>query len=132
MSLIHFSPTEIVLSDQQCWEVLVFFFGGNAAVPVTALTSNDKSFAQAMLIEAIDKSYAMSWIEAVFREAMSLTPSIRNIIGALARHAVRTWLNEIPLEEIENQQIYISVKNTLTANWRSAWRIRIETEQNVY
>ncbi|HEU5115991.1 MAG TPA: hypothetical protein VFT74_04875, partial [Isosphaeraceae bacterium] len=70
MSLRKFSPSELALTQQQAWQTLVFFFGGNASSVPGWITDNDRSFAQALLVEAIDKSYAMSWMETIFRSSI--------------------------------------------------------------
>ena len=132
MGLKKFKSDELIFTDQEYWQILLFFFGGNSGISVNSLTENDKSFAQALLIEAIDKSYAMSWIECLFSEAMKLNPSVKGIIKKLAKKAVRDWLNEVPIDKLEEQTIYSSIKNSLTRNWRSPWEIRCLTEQNAY
>ena len=79
-TLQHFSGDEILLSNQQAWQVLLFFFGGNASMSPASLTENDRSFAEALFIEAIDASEAMGYIESIFRSAMKLKPEIKDIL----------------------------------------------------
>ena len=69
MALRKFDSSQLVLTHDEAWQVLVAFFGGNAGTVPGWLTENDRSFAQALLVEANDNSYAMSWIEEIFRSA---------------------------------------------------------------
>jgi hypothetical protein len=126
--LQHFSGDQIVLDNQEAWQILVFFFGGNASLSPASLTDNDRSFAQALLIEAIDASEDMSWIEAIFRSAMKPNASVKSIIKSLIKKAVKDWFKHANKDKLDNPTIYQSVKNQLTVNWRSAWQIRVETD----
>ena len=132
MALRKFRSDELFMSNQEAWQVLVFFFGGNAGSVPGWLTDNDRSFAQALLIEAIDKSYLMSWVEALFSSAMKVNPSIKGILKALAKKAVRDWWNGQPPPNLENAKIYQSVHDQLWRAWKSPWQIRLQTGEDVY
>jgi hypothetical protein len=55
MPLRKFNSSELVLSPMEAWQVLVFIFGGNGGTVPGWLTENDRSFAQALLIEAVNQ-----------------------------------------------------------------------------
>ena len=131
-TLKKFSGDEIVLSNQEAWQVLVFFFGGNAGISPAALTDNDRSFAQALLLEAIEASEAMSWIETLYNSAMKLKPDVKDILKSMAKKFVKDWFKKATKKTLEDPTIYQSIKNSLTRNWRSAWEIRCVTESPVY
>lgn len=116
------------MSHQEAWEVLVFFFGGNAGVKPGWLNDNDRSFAQALLIEAIDASEAMSWIETLFRSAMKPNASVKGIIKAVAKKAAKDWFKHATKDKLEDPTIYQAVKSQLTLNWRTPWSIRVQTD----
>jgi hypothetical protein len=132
MDLQKFKSDDILFSDKECWQILVFFFGGNSGISVNSLTDNDKSFAQAILIQVIDLSYSMGWIECLFKETMKLEPSIKGIVKALAKKSVKDWWKKTPLDKIEGQEIYLSVKNDLTRKWHTSWSMRLSTDEDVY
>lgn len=125
--LKHFSPSELVLDHKEAWEILVFFFGGNAGIEPGQLTDEDRSFAQALLVEAIDKSSAMSWIEVIFRSSVKPNASVKGIIKALIKKAAKDWWKKATKGDLEDPVIYQSIKNTLTMKWRSEWQIRLQT-----
>jgi len=132
MELRKFKSSELAFTQQEAWQVLVFFFGGNASSVPGWMTDNDRSFAQALLVEAIDKSYAMSWMQAILRVTVNPPTSLRAIFGRLARKAARDWFNEATLSDLKNPRIYLTIKNQLTLHWRTAWEIRIQTGDPVY
>jgi hypothetical protein len=71
-------------------------------------------------------------MEAIFRATIKPAASLKSIFLKLALKAVRDWFNHAKLSDLQNPKIYVAVKNQLTLNWRSAWQIRIETEEPVY
>jgi hypothetical protein len=127
MPLRHLSPSEICLSRQQAWKVLVFFFGGNAGTVPGYLADEDIEFAQALLMEAITASSRIGWVEAIFDNAMALRPDIREIIEDIAVHAIQEWQRSREPREIMSQPIYRMVHAQLVRNFRSIWIIRVET-----
>lgn len=132
MALRKFNSAELALNNQEAWQVLVFFFGGNAGTAPGWLNDNDRSFAQALLLEAVDKSYAMSWVETLFSSAMKLNPSVKDILKALAKKALKDWLKSANPTDLSEAKIYQSVRDRLRLNWRSAWEIRVTTGDPVY
>lgn len=132
MALKKFAPSELVLTPMESWQVLVFFFGGNAGTLPGWLNDNDRSFAQALLIEAVDASYRMSWIEKLWSSTVNPSASIKGILAKLALKAARDWLTHAKPTDLAHAKIYTMVKNQITANWRSAWQIRVETGDPVY
>jgi hypothetical protein len=132
MALKKFEPSELVLTPMEAWQVLVFFFGGNAGTLPGWLTDNDRSFAQALIIEAVDASYRMSWIEKLWSSTVNPSASIKGILGKLAYKAMKDWLTSCEPTDLKKAKIYSMVKDQLTRNWRSAWRIRMETGEAVY
>ncbi len=132
MAQQKFAPSELALSPMEAWQVLVFFFGGNASTTPGWLTDNDRSFAQALLIEAVAASYRMSWIEKLWSSTVNPSASIKSILGKLALKAMKDWLTSCQPTDLNKAKIYMMVKNQLTANWRSAWQIHIETGDPVY
>lgn len=132
MSLRKFASSEIVLSRMEAWQVLVFFFGGNASTVPGWLTDNDCSFAQALLIEAVDASHRMSWVQKLWSSTVNPSASVGSILRKLALKAAKDWFTSAEPTDLKKAKIYTMVKNQLTANWRSAWQIRVETGDPVY
>ena len=131
MGLKRFQPSELVLTRMEAWQVLVYFFGGNASSLPGWLTDEDRSFAQALLIEAIDASYKMSWVQTLFTSTAKPGASIQSILAKLALKAAKDWFSRGNAPDLKNPKIYQSVKDSLTRNWRSVWKIRIETGEYI-
>lgn len=132
MALKKFSRSEIALTHQEAWQVLVFFFGGNASSLPGGLTDNDRSFAQALLIEAVDASRRLGWLHQLMSATLRPNASITAVLRRLAVAATRDWLSSGNPADFKDAKIYSMAKNQLTLNWRSAWQIRIITGDPVY
>ena len=65
LDLKHFRPDEIIISAEDANKILRFFWG-EPVPPPEQLTSEDIAFAQAVLLEGIDKSYAMGYVQILF------------------------------------------------------------------
>lgn len=137
--LKHFSSDEIFLEDHEAWTILQFFFGGDVGLEPGQITERDRSFAQALLVEAIDKSYAMSWVETLWKSSVKPNASAKGIIKALGKKALKDWFKDKDAkgwldkvkENGEFPELYQSVVNQLVRAWRSEWRIRLETGEYV-
>ena len=131
-SLQHFSGDTLLVDRQEAWKILVWFFGGNSGISPTTLTENDMSFAQALIVEAVDASENVGWIEAIWRSTATPPKDLKSLFKKLARNLMKQWLKNSKPIDFENPKIYTMVKDALSRNWRSAWRIRIETGDPVY
>lgn len=130
--LRRFSRSELVLTHQEAWQVLVFFFGGNAGTTPRWLTDDDRSFAQALLVEAVDASQRMSWIQTLWSSTAKPGASITGVLAKLALKAGRDWLSSRKPTDFKNAKIYTMVKNELTRRFRSTWQIRLDTDELIY
>jgi hypothetical protein len=123
MPLQHFPAREIVLTQEEAFHVFRFFWPDCNLHP-GQLTETDREFAQALLIEAIDASERMSWIEALFRAAARPNADVRSILKKMAAHALKKWFTNLAPRDILNQDIYEAVRATLARNFRSIVRLR--------
>jgi hypothetical protein len=75
---------------------LKFFFGSNVPEPAD-LTSEDVGFAQALLLEAIDKSYAMRYVHAIYDVFYWKLPdspaALRDLVSDFTKRATRNWFD---------------------------------------
>jgi len=68
VKLQTFKSEELIYNEAETKEILLYFFpSDNAAIQSAQINDEIRSFAQAILIEAVDKSYAMGWIDLIFR-----------------------------------------------------------------
>ena len=133
--LQHFAPTDVRISPEQAQRVLRFFFP-DQPVDAANLTKDDIAFAQGLLIEAVDASTQMSYVQVLYDKAFMKLPVdysiIKDVAKSLCRQAARTWFRHVTGEDLRDPQIYESVRSQLARNFRSAWIIRMQTGELTY
>lgn len=133
MALQEFYKTgDVFISEQEGWEILVWFFGGNAGISPSTITYNDRSFAQALMFEAIAASKKISFIEGLWKKTIMPPKSISSLLKQIAKLTAKALWEHLKPADLEDPKIYKMVKDQLTRNWRSAWQIRVETGDPVY
>jgi hypothetical protein len=130
MPLRRFTASEVRLDNQQAFDVLRFFFQHNASINISQITIEDRAFAQALLVEAVDASLHMGFIESIFTSAMSLSPSVKDIIKDLLRYAAQSWFRHATGRDMSDPKIYESVRATLVRNFRTVWSMRTQTGES--
>jgi hypothetical protein len=132
VGLKHFSRDEIKISRDDARRILIFFFGNN--VPAAeSLSDEDVSFAQALLLEAVDKSYAMGYVEAIFQSFyMKIPTDIEKMMKNFVKQAAKNWFDHATGKDLSNPKIYDSVRVMLSSNFRSVWAIRMQTGELTY
>ena len=134
LGLRHFSKSEVYVSQDDAKAILHFFFPSDQ-VP-DALTDDDLGFAQALLLEAVDKSYAMSFVQDVYDVFYGKVPTgfdaIKDMLKDFVKKAARTWWDHATGKDLDDPKIYTAVKAALTSNFRSVWVIRLQTGELTY
>lgn len=131
-----FAPDEILLTPEQAWQVLRFFWPSTDVTP-GSLTAEDRAFAQGLLVEAIDRSYEMGYVESLFRSffPVGVAPTfagIRKAVKEFAKRALKQWFRHATGKDLKDPKIYESVRVTLARNFRSTWEIRRQGGELMY
>jgi hypothetical protein len=132
--LQHFAGSDLRLDREQARLTLKFFFP-SAGIDHVNITDDDRSFAQALLVEAIDASAQMGYVQILF-EHMYKPPTGFDFIKDLAKDLVKygsvTWYRHLSGKDFSDPKIYLSVRNTIQYQWGSVWDIRLQTDQLTY
>ena len=123
-------PRDAVLTADEAREVLEFFFPTKPLDALGPPRVDDRLFAQALLLEAIDASLAMSWIERLFKSFyLKLPRSGRDVLRKVVKWALgaarfRRQHGDIRFEDV---RIYANVRATLARNFASTLTLRLQT-----
>lgn len=133
--LRHFTSDEITVDQEQAFRLLKFFWLEPGVVP-GSLTIDDRAFAQGLLLEAIDRSYAMGYVETIFKHFFMKVPTnfkdVEEIVKSFAKAAVKQWFKHATGKDLEDPKIYESVRATIANSFYSAWKIRLQTGELTY
>jgi hypothetical protein len=132
--LQHFSGSDLRLDKEEARRTLKFFFP-NQDIDHVNITDNDRSFAQALLIEAIDASAQIGYVKVLF-DKMYTPPAdfgfIKDLAKALVKYGAVTWYRHLTGKDFSDPQIYLMVRVTIQNAWVEAWSIRLQTDEAVY
>ena len=102
--------SDVSVDARKATEIWLIFRRTRIAVGQVESFEN-RAFLQAALMSAIEGSFAMGWVETIFRSAYKPTASVQGIIKSLAKKALkiyyRNWKNESP-------ELYQSVIDTIS------------------
>ena len=131
VGLRHFNKDEVFVTGEEAGKILRFFFRQDQLLEGQAPNDDDRAFAQALLLEAVDKSYAMSFVQDIYDVFYGKVPTgfdaIKDMLKDFAKKAAKTWFDHATGKDLENPKIYNAVKVAITANFRSVWVIRLQT-----
>ena len=130
--LRHFQKDEIRITRADARNIVVFFFRNNVP-PAASLTDEDVAFAQALLLEAVDKSYAMGYVEALFNSFYMKVPTdIAEMVKDFVKKAATNWFDHATGKDLSNPKIYESVRVMISNNFSTVWRIRMSAGDLTY
>lgn len=133
-ALKRFKDDEVVIDRTTGWQFLRFFWP-NTGIKPGDLTGEDIKFAQALMVEALDSSASMGYVEVFFRSFSSPTNALGSLTSAAARlirNGFLHWYRNRRDVSLTNPKVYESVRRALARNYKSAWEVRIQTGELVY
>lgn len=113
-TLREFKPNELIFDAEEARAILGFIFKSKTSI-VSALTIDDqlRSFAQALLLEAIDASYALGFIQALVGSIAAPSPSVQKLIRKFAQKAIKHWFKHATTSDLLKVKIYEMVRSDL-------------------
>ena len=133
--LKHFKPEELLFDKEQSFRILQYFAIEPGITPA-AFTDEDRSFAQALLVAAVDSSYQMGFVHAIF-DVFYMKPaaSVDDVSGMckeFLEKAVENWFEHATKEDLREAKIYDYVRTVMGNKAQTAWRIRVQTGEMIY
>lgn len=134
-NLRHFSASEVYISRHEAWSILRFFWPNNTLAEQD-LTDQDINFAQALLLEAIDASYAMGYVHIVFDTFYGKVPGsfvdVQKMVKEFSKKAAKHWFKHLGSKSLANAEIYAAVRNQIAGNFGVVLRLRQDTGELDY
>lgn len=127
VELRRFSETELIFDQQETKDILKFFFvADRPGIDAAEITSELRNLAQGLIVEGVDATYAMSWIELTFRWVAHPSLGMRKALQKLARRAMRHWFKHLKTQSLHDAEIYERVRDQLARNFRSPFHIILQ------
>lgn len=121
-----FSADELYLDEDETRIILKFFFPNDEAL-IDGLVINDKAraFAQGLLVEAIDASYSLGFVQILSRIIGNPTKSPIKIIQSFTRKAAKHWFKHAKGCDLVNVRIYDRVRDQISIKFRNHLQIEL-------
>jgi hypothetical protein len=134
MALPSIGPGRLVISSTQAHSVLGLFF--RVGIAANELTDKDCCFAQALMMEAVDASFKMGFVEAILSGVTKVPSGPTAVIKAILKSALKNTLKYADRDKIDKMLakpvLYKSVVATLSRNFKTVWAIREQTGELDY
>ena len=126
-----FSKAELVFDDDETRAILSFFFPHQEQqVAQTSLTDELRGFAQALLVEAVDATYALGYVEALFQSFYFRMPSVpmREALRKLGRNGLKNWFRHAKQKDLSNPKVFEIVRKQISSQFSNPLRIMLEAK----
>jgi len=113
--LRKFTPEELLFNEEETRVVLKFIFAEAHHKDIDSLPMSDslREFAQALLVEAIDASYAIGYVHGLFRSVKNPVKGALKILKSFGKKANQNWFKYASVHDLQNAQVYNFVLDAL-------------------
>ena len=122
--LRQFSSEELYLNEGDTRIVLKFIFKPTDHELIDSLPMSDylRGFAQGLLVEAIDASYSVGYVRALFESPANPAKGAMSIIKKFAKKATKLWFKHASVHDLQNVKIYDFVRDNIARSFRTRLR----------
>lgn len=118
--LRQFKSDELLFDEEEARIILKFIFKTADHELIDSLSMNDrlKGFAQGLLVEAIDASYGVGFVEAVFRSTVNPTKGAIKVLKGFGKKASKHWFKHATVNDLQDVKVYEFVVDYLAVHFR--------------
>ncbi len=117
-----FKPSELIFDEEETKEILKFFFiKDHAFIDGLIIHDRIRNFAQGILVEAVEASFAIGFVEIVY-DTFCLkppTPNVKKVFSKFGKNAARHWFKHVSVTDLTEIKVYDFVKNMISIKLRS-------------
>lgn len=128
-----FDSDEILLNEEEARTVLHFLFTDAERNLIDRLEMDEKArgFAQGLLVEAIDASYSIGYLETLFRSAANPAKGAVKLLKSFAKKASKHWFKHASTSDLQKVRVYQFVVDHLATQFKSELRILLASEREL-
>lgn len=127
ITLRSFDEADLIFDDTETRDILKFFFAHLAQrIEAAPLTTSLRSFAQGLLIEAIDATYALGYIEILLRTSYNPGSGMRKALLKIGRKAAQHWFKHAAQKDLLNAKISSRVRDRLAVNFKTHFQLMLD------
>lgn len=119
-TLRNFSEHELIFDVSETKDILGFFFPHHRQrIDAATVTTELRSFAQGLLIEAIDATYALGYVEILLTVSYNPGGGMKKVLMKAGRKAARHWFKHATDRDLLNARIAEPVRRQLSLAFRT-------------
>lgn len=124
--LKHFTPNEIIITPDEARDIYRFMFKEHAEIMATLEKKKElqhfhMEFAQALLVEALDRTYDAGFLEALFKSMTDKKRTInsaKKLLQKFGKKAFKHWFKHATEDDLwDDPEIYETVRVFIRRNW---------------
>jgi len=122
--LHQFQPDQLLYNEEETIVILKFIFEPADHTLIDSLPISDylRGFSQSLLVEAIDASYSVGYVEGTFRSAANPTKAAFAVIKTFARKSSIHWFKHASVHDLQNIKVYDFVRKYIAQKFRHQLR----------
>lgn len=115
MYLQKFDVHELKFNEEETKEILLFIFSGTekSLIDNIVIDNRVRGFAQALLIEAVDASFKIGFIQSLWESTVNPTLPIKKVIQKVAKGFATHYFKHATKSDLRQIKIYEFVINAL-------------------
>lgn len=123
--LRQFTNEELLLNGDETRVVLKFIFTTTDHALIDSLPMSDalREFAQGLLVEAIDASYALGFVVALLRSTANPAKGASEILKSFGKKVSKLWFKHATVHDLMDVKVYRFVLDRLAESFRDPLRI---------
>jgi hypothetical protein len=126
LSLPIIADSELAFDEAETREILLFFWPmESSSIERMVITNNVRRFAQALLIVAVDASYAIGFIDILINALLRRKPgsSITSLVRKVTKKYVKHWWKHATEDDLREAKIYDTVRATIALKQRTQYEL---------
>lgn len=118
--------SQLLFDEKETIAILSFFWPTLASqFNQMTVTTETRKLAQSLLIAAIDASYSLGWVDALF-STVSKPANLAALGKKLAKNFTKHWWKHAKVKDLENVKIYDTVRRSIALKFRSEVTMMLE------
>lgn len=115
VTLRNFSENELIFDELETKDILRFFFPHHRPrIDAATLTTALRSFTQGLLVEAVDATYALGYVEILLTVFCNPGSGMKKALMKAGRKAARHWFKHAKDRDLRNAKIAEAVRRQLS------------------
>lgn len=127
VTLRNFSEGELIFDEAETKDILKFFFQHlRHRVDAATVTTELRNFAQGLLVEAVDATYALGYIEIIWRTSYNPGNGMLKALSKIGRKGAKHWFKHATQHDLLKAKISSRVRDQLAHSFASIFPMMLE------